>query len=157
MTHKTPEGKRKCEGCHPECNCVLGTEHSCGCHISKQDTPEEKIKWIDDSNPAEAMQEVMGTHPKQESGCCNNGNQGHLGACGMAVIPTKQDKPEWELAINLHDKYESLSQAHGWKTQKSCQTFFEELPEKNKQVMLGMARYVRSVIAQAVEEARKSW
>jgi len=39
----------------------------------------------------------------------------------------------------LHNTYEDLAKEVGWKTQKSCRVKFNDLPEANKKVMLGMA------------------
>jgi hypothetical protein len=50
-----------------------------------------------------------------------------------------------ELAEKLHDEYERLSKETGWETQKICKVKFDELPEKNKQVMLGMAEFVKTL------------
>ena len=51
---------------------------------------------------------------------------------------------EKELAEFLHNTYERLAVENNWKTQKSCQVCFDDLPEKNKLVMLGLATAILS-------------
>lgn len=46
------------------------------------------------------------------------------------------------IAIHLHNKYEKHSKRYDWKTQKKCQVKFDDLPDKNKIVMLKVARDV---------------
>ena len=53
----------------------------------------------------------------------------------------KEDKVE-ELAKFMHYVYEQYAKTNGWKTQENCQVSFEELPEKNKQVMINTALQV---------------
>ena len=43
-----------------------------------------------------------------------------------------------EIAKWLHLNYEKFSEEDGWTTQKKCQVDFDDLPEKNKIVMLKM-------------------
>lgn len=43
------------------------------------------------------------------------------------------------VARKMHDEYEKAAKIVGWKTQKSCQVPFDELPEANKKVMLIVA------------------
>jgi len=47
-----------------------------------------------------------------------------------------------ELANFMHNEYEKYSKEVGWKTQKDCQTLFDELPPANKEVMLWVAKSV---------------
>ena len=42
----------------------------------------------------------------------------------------------FNIARKLHDIYEEESKIVGWKTQEVCQVKFDDLPEKNKKVML---------------------
>lgn len=46
-----------------------------------------------------------------------------------------------ELAEWLHNSYEE-----NWETQKECRVEFEELPEKNKLVMISLARKIHKNI-----------
>lgn len=48
-------------------------------------------------------------------------------------------KPE-KLAEWMHDEYEKIAKETGWKTQESTQVKFQDLPEKNREVMLEIAR-----------------
>ena len=43
------------------------------------------------------------------------------------------------LAEFMHDTYEEEAKSIGWKTQKSCQVKFKDLPLENKQVMINVA------------------
>ncbi len=45
----------------------------------------------------------------------------------------------YNLAEFMHNKYEVFAKEAGWKTQESCQVKFNDLPEKNKEVMVKMA------------------
>ena len=49
-------------------------------------------------------------------------------------IPTNE-----ELAEFMHDEYEKKAKEIGWTTQEKCQVAFNDLPERNKKVMLYMA------------------
>ena len=44
-----------------------------------------------------------------------------------------------ELARFLHDTYEEKSREVGWKTQNNCRVAFDDLPAKNKIVMIRVA------------------
>ena len=69
-----------------------------------------------------------------------------------------------EIAKKLHDNYESLSKVAGWKTQESCQVEFENLPKRNKEVMIAQGLLVKQMIegyykeqlAAKIEEIEKS-
>ena len=50
-------------------------------------------------------------------------------------------RPE-ELAEFMHDTYEKVSKEFGWKTQESCQVKFDNLPSRNKIVMIAVATEV---------------
>ena len=39
----------------------------------------------------------------------------------------------------MHETYEQLSKEMGWETQDKCKVGFDDLPNKNKIVMLGVA------------------
>jgi len=41
-----------------------------------------------------------------------------------------------DMAEEFHSVYETEAIETGWKTQESCKVPFDELPEKNKKVML---------------------
>jgi len=47
-----------------------------------------------------------------------------------------------ELAKYLHDNYEFFSKEEGWETQKDCRVEFDDLPEKNKLVMVKVANTI---------------
>ena len=49
------------------------------------------------------------------------------------------------LAKWLHDTYEELAKKEGWNTQETTRVSFDNLPEANKRVMLGMADFVLSL------------
>ena len=62
-----------------------------------------------------------------------------------------------ELATIMHNLYEEASVTSGWKTQESCQgKSFDDLPEKNKQVMLSVAGKLLQVIPQIKSSELKS-
>jgi len=48
-----------------------------------------------------------------------------------------------ELAEWLHDTYEKLAKQIGWKTQEGTSVKFDDLPEKNKSVMLRLAQAIQ--------------
>jgi len=48
-----------------------------------------------------------------------------------------------ELAKKLHERYEELAVEVGWSTQEKCRVPFDELPEKNKLVMLKLAEWIK--------------
>ena len=48
-----------------------------------------------------------------------------------------------ELAIWLHNNYESISKQVNWKTQKECRTDFNNLPKENQSVMLRLAQEIQ--------------
>lgn len=50
---------------------------------------------------------------------------------------------EFELAELLHKFYEIEAKQNGWKTQKSCQVKFKDLPKKNKTTMINVARNIK--------------
>lgn len=54
-------------------------------------------------------------------------------------------KKNWIIAELIHDEYERLSKVVGWKTQESCQVKFDDLPNKNKEVMVGIANYIQEI------------
>jgi len=45
-----------------------------------------------------------------------------------------------ELARFIHNTYEEISREVGWKTQTDCRVTFDELPTKNKIVMIRIAK-----------------
>ena len=47
-----------------------------------------------------------------------------------------------ELAKFMHVEYEKQAIKVGWNTQDSCKVDFDDLPEKNKQVMLAVAKAI---------------
>lgn len=47
-----------------------------------------------------------------------------------------------KLAIFMHNTYEKSAKELGWDTQEKCKVEFEDLPEKNRQVMLFVAEEV---------------
>ncbi len=61
-----------------------------------------------------------------------------------------------EIATFLHDTYESASKRIGWNTQERCQVAFEDLPEKNKQVMLIVAKEIYEKYISKKELKRKN-
>ena len=46
------------------------------------------------------------------------------------------------LAKFMHNVYEDYAKLNGWDTQEKCKVEFEELPKKNKQVMIHTAMQV---------------
>ncbi len=48
-----------------------------------------------------------------------------------------------DLARWLHNNYERISKDIGWDTQKDCKVEFDDLPKKNKSVMLRMAQLIQ--------------
>jgi metal-sulfur cluster biosynthetic enzyme len=46
------------------------------------------------------------------------------------------------LAEWMHEQYEEIAREVGWKTKKSCQVKFEDLPEKNREVMMRLAKRI---------------
>jgi hypothetical protein len=66
----------------------------------------------------------------------------------------------YQLAVLMHRKYEKLSKENNWDTQEECRVVFDDLPEANKKVMLGVAEFVFNEINDerkqgALEELRK--
>ena len=53
-----------------------------------------------------------------------------------------EDKKIRKLALFIHNVYEKESKKVGWKTQKNCRVKFDDLPEKNKKVMLKVAEKI---------------
>ena len=51
-----------------------------------------------------------------------------------------------QIAEFMHNEYESYAKRVGWKTQKECQTLFDELPPANKEVMLWVSKSVNDKI-----------
>lgn len=51
-----------------------------------------------------------------------------------------------ELAEFMHDEYEKEAKKVGWKTQKSCQVKFMDLPAENRQVMYNIAEKVLELL-----------
>jgi hypothetical protein len=47
-----------------------------------------------------------------------------------------------ELAIELHNEYERLAKIYRWQTQPRCKVEFDDLPKRNKAVMLGIADFI---------------
>ncbi len=54
-----------------------------------------------------------------------------------------ENKQDYELAKFMHNEYEKYAKVVGWKSQKKCQTLFDELPPANREVMLWVAKSVR--------------
>ena len=48
-----------------------------------------------------------------------------------------------EIAIFMHDEYEKQAKIVGWNTQDSCKVEFNDLPQKNKQVMRAVAQAIK--------------
>ena len=47
-----------------------------------------------------------------------------------------------KLAKLFHETYEDESKKVGWETQKSCKVEFDDLPEKNKAVMISVVKII---------------
>ena len=60
-----------------------------------------------------------------------------------------------ELAEWLHDTYERLAKQVGWKTQDGTSVKFEDLPEKNKSVMLRLAQCIQLDLAGSMTRYRR--
>lgn len=54
------------------------------------------------------------------------------------------EKMENDLAKWLHDQYEDIAKDKNWETQKECKVEFVNLPEKNKAVMIELAKRILS-------------
>ncbi len=78
---------------------------------------------------------------------------------GIALVALREIKKlnnmnkklQYKIAKLMHDEYENYSRKVGWKTQKKCQTLFDELPPANKEVML----YVAGSIIMALKKLNK--
>ena len=86
--------------------------------------------------------------------------QGHSQSCKLYKEPKFEmdfiDKEIYELAQFMHDDYEDYAKKVGWKSQKKCQTLFDELPPANKEVMLWVAKSVKDKIEKRlIEEIEK--
>jgi hypothetical protein len=57
-----------------------------------------------------------------------------------------------EIAVMFHDYYEKIAKEVGWKTQDGCGVPFNNLPDKNKQVMLKVADKVLAEIIRRLRE-----
>lgn len=61
-----------------------------------------------------------------------------------------------QLAIWLHINYEEIAIQKGWQTNEDCKVPFDELPQKNKAVMIELAdRIQRNLGCDAVTKVRK--
>ena len=65
-----------------------------------------------------------------------SGDVSNCNICGEPIQPSVSVE---EIATFLHNSYERIAIEVGWKTQESCQVCFDDLPEKNKLVMLKTA------------------
>jgi hypothetical protein len=75
----------------------------------------------------------------------------------LAAIDDEPEKPEpqgsvEELAKFMHSVYEDKSKGVGWSTQESCRVDWDDLPEKNKIVMLYVAYNVMQWIHHKCEK-----
>lgn len=68
----------------------------------------------------------------------------------------KQKLTEWELAKFLHDLYEEYAEHIGWKTQTECKVPFDNLPKKNKAVMIAVSVQVKKHIMALLVETEKT-
>ena len=71
--------------------------------------------------------------------------------------PTEDVPKRWVdevmLAEWMHDTYEEISKEKGWSTQEDCRVLFDDLPEKNKEVMLAVAgRLLDNGISEPTED-----
>ena len=57
-------------------------------------------------------------------------------------LKMEEDRKIRKLALFIHNIYEKESKKVGWKTQKNCKVKFDDLPEKNKKVMLKVAEKI---------------
>jgi hypothetical protein len=51
-----------------------------------------------------------------------------------------------ELAKMFHETYERLAPAFGWKTKKGCNVSFEQLPERNKALMVATCQTILAAL-----------
>ena len=51
-----------------------------------------------------------------------------------------------ELAVLFHSTYERLAPAFGWRTKKGCNVPFEQLPQRNKALMLATCQTVLNAL-----------
>ena len=66
-------------------------------------------------------------------------------------------KPK-ELAKYMHDRYEFFSKRYGWNTQDNCKVEFDELPDKNKVVMLKVATdIINKLYKEFTKEEKKDY
>ena len=61
-------------------------------------------------------------------------------------------KQQYKIAELMHNEYEEHSKKVGWKTQKSCQTLFDELPPANKEVILWVAGSIMKYIKKQIKD-----
>jgi hypothetical protein len=63
-----------------------------------------------------------------------------------AVMELKDTSDEEiiNLATFMHNTYEILAEINGWKTQENCKVKFEDLPSKNKEVMLQLSCHIKT-------------
>ena len=60
-----------------------------------------------------------------------------------------------ELAEWLHNTYERIAKQVGWKTQEGTSVKFNDLPEKNKSVMLRLAQAIQLDLAGSMTGYRR--
>ena len=58
-----------------------------------------------------------------------------------------------ELAVLFHSTYERLAPAFGWRTKKGCNVPFEQLPQRNKALMLATCQTVLNALQEQLSPA----
>ena len=61
----------------------------------------------------------------------------------------------YNLAKFIHEKYEALSIEEGWETQAPCKVEFDDLPEANLKVMIGVAGSIIEYIRDDLQNASR--
>jgi len=64
------------------------------------------------------------------------GGEGKEGMVGLDRLSAEG------LARKFHEEYERLAPEFGWKTRERCRKEFDELPERNRELMVEVARCV---------------
>jgi hypothetical protein len=58
----------------------------------------------------------------------------------MTETEAEYDAHAEAIARAFHERYEALADAHGWKPQDSTRVVWEDLPEQNRSLMIGVVR-----------------
>ena len=84
-------------------------------------------------------------------------NKGIMQSYAKAISDVEKIIPcDYAIAKRWHDLYEQWAIELGWNTQRECKKEFEDLPKKNKQVMLIVARLFREELKQEIARLHHS-